>query len=206
MAGKSVAAAAVGGMIMFIHAFGVASTGTMIGTLSGAALSTATLFWIGSSFGGGVATGQLVLAVLTLAVGIGGGLLLQRKFWGRPRAPEQMSDPEVRALYAAMQMSAAIATRLAHASKPVTADELRLFAHEGLLPLCRLLRQHLDPDPLATGKDSTCRSFAANLAIWPRRSLRWHQRRLTRLARPLARPPRRRSGWRRWLSRSRSSA
>jgi len=206
VAGKSAAAAAVGGMIMFIHAFGVASTGTMIGTLSGAALSTATLFWIGAIFGGGVATGQIVLVGLTVAVGIGGSLLLQRKFWGRPRAPEQMSDPEVRALYAATQLPNGISTRLADASTPVSQAEIRLFAHEGLLPLCRLLRQHLNPDPLEPEKESECRSFAVNLAIWPRRNLRFHQRRLTRLARKLAKPQRRRSVLRLLSSQSPSSA
>src|SRR5688572_23407023 len=53
-------AVAVGGIAGLISAFGTASTGTAIGTLSGAAATSATLYWVGSLFGlGAIAGGSI---------------------------------------------------------------------------------------------------------------------------------------------------
>ena len=80
---KSVGAAAVGygGAMSLATSVGVASTGTLIGSLSGAAAWNATLAWLGggslAAGGGGMALGSLVLGGITVgpAVLIGGFVL-----------------------------------------------------------------------------------------------------------------------------------
>ena len=77
---KAIAAAAVGygGAMSLATSVGVASTGTLIGSLSGAAAWNATLAWLGggslAAGGGGMALGSLVLGGITVgpAVLIGG--------------------------------------------------------------------------------------------------------------------------------------
>ena len=80
---KAVGAAAVGygGAMSLATSVGVASTGTLIGSLSGAAAWNATLAWLGggslAAGGGGMALGSLVLGGITVgpAVLIGGFVL-----------------------------------------------------------------------------------------------------------------------------------
>jgi hypothetical protein len=80
---KAIAAAAVGycGAMSLATSVGVASTGTLIGSLSGAAAWNATLAWLGggslAAGGGGMALGSLVLGGITVgpAVLIGGFVL-----------------------------------------------------------------------------------------------------------------------------------
>ena len=54
---KGAGAASVVSVTSLITILGTASTGTAIGALTGAAATTAKLFWIGSLVGGGVAAG-----------------------------------------------------------------------------------------------------------------------------------------------------
>lgn len=80
---KAIGAAAVGygGAMSFATSVGVASTGTFIGSLSGAAAWNATLAWLGggslAAGGGGMALGSVVLGGITVgpAVLIGGFVL-----------------------------------------------------------------------------------------------------------------------------------
>ncbi|MEH2233171.1 MAG: hypothetical protein V7K71_26650 [Nostoc sp.] len=80
---KAIGAAAVGygGAMSLATSVGVASTGTLIGGLSGAAAWNATLAWLGggslAAGGGGMALGSLVLGGITVgpAVLIGGFVL-----------------------------------------------------------------------------------------------------------------------------------
>lgn len=75
------AAAGYGGAMSLATSVGVASTGTLIGSLSGAAAWNATLAWLGggslAAGGGGMALGSLVLGGITVgpAVLIGGFVL-----------------------------------------------------------------------------------------------------------------------------------
>lgn len=75
------AAAGYGGAMSLATSVGVASTGTLIGSLSGAAAWNATLAWLGggslAAGGGGMALGSLVLGGITIgpAVLIGGFVL-----------------------------------------------------------------------------------------------------------------------------------
>lgn len=80
---KAIAAAAAGygGAMGFATSVGAASTGTLIGSLSGAAAWNATLAWLGggslAAGGGGMALGSVVLGGITVgpAVLIGGFML-----------------------------------------------------------------------------------------------------------------------------------
>src|SRR6056297_623178 len=69
-ASKLAAAGIYAGAVGAIGAFGAASTGTAIATLSGAAATTATLYWVGSMVGLGVAAGSLIVAGGALAAGV----------------------------------------------------------------------------------------------------------------------------------------
>ena len=93
--GTAVATGSAGasGVLGLIGAFGTASTGTAISTLSGAAASTAKLYWLGSLVGGGVVAGGVLSAGLAVAGGYVGFKLL--KSWkGKPRNQESLTDEE----------------------------------------------------------------------------------------------------------------
>ena len=85
IAGKLGCAVAVGSISGLVTSFGVASTGTAIATLSGAASTTAKLYWIGSLVGLGVAGGGILLTAGGLGVGVGAGAWGKRKLLGNPR-------------------------------------------------------------------------------------------------------------------------
>jgi len=87
---KAGAAAAVGGIGGLISAYGVASTGTAIASLSGAAEATAVMYWLGSLVGLGTTAG----AIITGGVGILGGYVAFRMLKNRPRSMDDLSEDE----------------------------------------------------------------------------------------------------------------
>lgn len=206
--GKITGVATIGGMLMFISAFGSASTGTAIGALSGAAATSAQMYWIGSIFGLGAVAGAIILPVVGAVLGLGTVLFLSRAVLGRPRKPEKMQEFEVRALFAALRLAEPVASHLADESPVPSRDELRVYAHEGLLPLCKLIGDHMAAPVNANETDIQCQSFESTLALLPRWKLHRHCRRLLRRASKLARPKRQTGvrGLLRSSSRSPSSA
>lgn len=206
--GKITGVATVGGMLMFISAFGSASTGTAIGLLSGAAATSAQMYWIGSIFGMGAVAGAIILPAIGALLGLIAVFFLSRAVFGRPRKPEKMQEFEIRALFASLRLAEPIAGYLSEDAPKPSTDELRVYAYDGLQPLCTLIGDHLaDPDN-TNETDNRCKSFENTLALLPRWKLRRHHRRLSRRALKLARP-KRKSGiraWRQWSSRSRSNA
>lgn len=188
--GKITGAATIGGMLMFISAFGSASTGTAIGALSGAAATSAQMYWIGSIFGMGAVAGAIILPTIGAVLGLVAVFFLSRAVFGRPRKPEKMLEFEVRALFASLRLAGPIAAFLADDATAPTKDELRVYAHEGLLPLCSLIEEHLSDTENITEAEKPCRSFDETLALLPRWKLRRHHRRLLRRAQRLARPKR----------------
>lgn len=207
--GKITGAATIGGMLMFISAFGSASTGTAIGALSGAAATSAQMYWIGSIFGVGAVAGAIILPVFGAVLGLIAVFVISRAVFGRPRKPEKMQEFEVRALFASLRLAYPITARLADDAHAPSRDELRVYAHEGLLPLCTLIGDHLAAPVNPTNEtESQCQSFEDTLALLPRWKLRRHFRRLFHRASKLARPRRETGiqGWLRSSSPSRSNA
>lgn len=118
--GKITGAATVGGMLMFISAFGSASSGTAIGTLSGAAATSAKMYWVGSTFGMGAVAGAIILPAIGAILGLLGVLVFTRKVIGRSRKPEKMEQFEVRALFASHNLASAHSLKARSAASPRT--------------------------------------------------------------------------------------
>ena len=91
---KGVGVAGTSGITGLIGALGSASTGTAIGSLSGAAATTAKLYWIGSLVGGGVATGGFLLG----AAAVVGGFAAARYWRGKKRSERDLDEYEIRIL------------------------------------------------------------------------------------------------------------
>jgi len=205
-AGSITKAVTISGMLMYISAFGTASTGTAIGALSGAAATSAQMYWVGSFFGLGAIAGAIILPVLGAALAILAVYFISRAIFGRPRKPQKMHEFEVKALFASLRLVDPIASYLKENADKPSDDELRVYAHEGLLPLCNLIEKHLNCHK-NNKTDIQCRSFKKTLALLPFWKLSRHHRRLYRHALKLAQPKRARR-FRvlpRWLSRSHSN-
>jgi hypothetical protein len=76
---KLAGASATGGLFVLVASLGTAGTGTVIGTLSGAAATNATLALVGSVVGGGMLAGTILTGGLGALVGIGTYKLLSSK-------------------------------------------------------------------------------------------------------------------------------
>ncbi|MBK7614620.1 MAG: hypothetical protein IPJ08_09145 [Burkholderiales bacterium] len=87
---KASGAAAVAGTLSLVAAFGTSGTGTAIAALHGAALSSASLAWVGGLVGGGMAAG----AVLTGGVGLVAGLGAYKMLASERRPFEALSATE----------------------------------------------------------------------------------------------------------------
>ena len=178
-ASKLVAAGVMAGTFSAIGVFGLASTGTAIGTLSGAAALTANLYWIGSTFGLGVAAGGVILAGGAIAVGVPAAIIARRKLFGRPRTEDKLTDRERANLYAALRLATALRVTRFGGRAP-TLTEMRIFAKDGLSPLIDDLRKtfiETEPEP------DECASPGSSLALWPRQRLRYAVAKLDRLSR-----------------------
>lgn len=196
----------ISGMLMYVSAFGTASTGTAIGALSGAAATSAQMYWIGSFFGLGAIAGTIILPVLGAALAILAVYFISRAIFGRPRKPQKMHEFEVKALFASLRLVDPIASYVKADANQPSDDELRVYANEGLLPLCNLIDEHLNCRK-NNKTDIQCRSFKKTLALLPFWKLNRHHHRLSRQALKLTQPKRVRR-FRvlpRWLSRSHSN-
>ena len=93
LAGKLGALGTAGG-IMGLLSFGTASTGTAIATLSGAAATTAKLFWVGSVVGGGVAAGAAAIGAASLIGGYFAASKGKKLLFGEARDEESFESEE----------------------------------------------------------------------------------------------------------------
>lgn len=93
---------AAGGAFMAVSTFGVASTGTAIGTLSGAALTNATLAWLGggsiAAGGFGVAGGMVALGGIALAPVAIFGMFMGAKKGNKALAEAEEYEAQIDAL------------------------------------------------------------------------------------------------------------
>lgn len=140
IASKIAGAATVGGVFALVSAFGTAGTGTAIASLSGAAATSATLAWVGSLLGGGMATG----AVLTGGLGIVVGLAAYKTLGSERRPFEQLSELEQRIVQSSWVLIAMIDDFLRDETgvfKPAVAQDV---LDKSLLPLQSMLVENAD--------------------------------------------------------------
>ena len=137
---KLTGAAASAGLLGIIANVGVAGTGTAISTLSGAAASNATLAWVGSLFGSGMAAGAVVTGGLMIAVSVG-----VYKFLGSDaRQFEDLSDIEKQVVQATGLLIAAINENLADKNKTLSLEEAESLLETNLRPTHALLKTNAD--------------------------------------------------------------
>jgi hypothetical protein len=92
IASKITGIATTGVLLSLVSSFGTAGTGTAIASLSGAAATNATLAWVGSLLGGGMATGAVLTGGLSIVVGLSAYKVLSSE-----RRPfEDLSEAEQR--------------------------------------------------------------------------------------------------------------
>jgi hypothetical protein len=125
------AAAGVYGVASLV---GTASTGTAIGTLSGAAANSATLAWLGGS----VFTGTIVIA----GIAVVGGWGAMRLWKGKPRKYEDLTEVEQNIVNACANLGKAFKEQARVGTPPDNAT-MKVVIREGLLPLMASLAEYL---------------------------------------------------------------
>lgn len=168
--GKTSGIAALTGLSALISGFGAASTGAAIGSLTGAAATTAQLYWVGSLIGLGTAAGGVMLAGTGIGIGVGGGLLAKRWIFGKPRTEDDLQDHEKAILVACITLIKAIRQQVESGS-PTTSAEMRLIAEHALIPLANGINQHWDQASLDEEGISGCQPFTKTLAFLQKRKL-----------------------------------
>ena len=107
LAGKLGALGTAGG-IMGLLSFGTASTGTAIASLSGAAATTAKLFWVGSIVGGGVAVGAAAIGPASLIGGYLAASKGKKLLLGEAREEDKLEPEEKLILSTCRKVSIAL--------------------------------------------------------------------------------------------------
>ncbi len=141
VAGKLSATAATMGATSLVGAFGTASTGTAISTLSGAAANTATLYWFGTLVGGGVVAGGVMLTTGGIGAAVVTGYAAKRMMDGKPRKMEDLEPFEAEIVRLATVMACAIRQDI-DKGHVLTASEMRLVANHGIHPLVDQIENH----------------------------------------------------------------
>ena len=167
---KTTGIAAVTGIASLISAFGAASTGAAIGSLTGAAATTAQLYWVGSIIGLGTAAGGVILAGTGIGIGVGGGLIAKRWLYGRPRPEDDLQDHEKAILVACITLIKAIRQQIESGSAP-TGAEMRFIAEHALIPLANQINQYWSQASLDEEGISGCQPFSTTLAFLHQRKL-----------------------------------
>lgn len=185
---KLAGAAATASIWGLVSTLGTAGTGTAIGTLSGAASTSATLAWIGGLVGGGMAAGAVILPVTGIAAGVAATMYIRFKLHGRPRKLEELLYFEEEILFGADHLLRPLDALSQDGAVQPTADELRVYALDGLKLLIARIEQHLAREVPSTDQDEAVAGFAATLMPKYQKQLRRHCRALQKHAEILARP------------------
>ena len=138
---KAGAAGASYGAFGLASLIGTASTGTAIGTLSGAAANSATLAWLGF---GSMAVGALVLPATMLV----GGYVLLKVWKGKARQPESLSANEREIVSACMGMAVALREQADSNQLPSKA-EMTVVMGEALVPVADRLAEYMESEDFA---------------------------------------------------------
>ncbi len=185
---KVTGVATTAGVFGLVSTLGTAGTGTAIGTLSGAASTSATLAWIGSLVGGGMAAGAVVLPLTGIAAGATATMYLRRKLHGRPRKLEELHPVEDKILFSADTLIRPLDSISKEDQQHPTADELRIYAHEGVKPFLAEIDQYLiHQDAPAEGSDGSFH-FGNTLKPKYQKQLQQYCRALRKHADVLSRP------------------
>ena len=155
-----------------IGPLGTAGTGAAIAGLSGAAKTTATLYWIGGIVGGGVAAGTVILGIGAIGAGVYGSIKVRRAILGHARRESELSDQELKILEAANALITAIRAVL-DSKADASREELALFSRVGISPL------------LTEIDDALSRGRFDDLKVYGRVRLRGHVHNLRSLQRRL---------------------
>lgn len=189
--GQAAGVAATGTVYASVAAFGTAGTGTAIGTLSGAAATSATLAWIGGLVGGGMAAGGIVLAGVGLIAGLTINFYWRKLYLGRPKKAEDLAPFETKTLISARCLLGPLRNFRAEKTALPTSDELRVFAVQGLDPLVAHIESHfgahLDDETMGHAN-----RWDSSLSVRWRRSLRKNLKTLRKHSAVLAKAPKRR--------------
>jgi hypothetical protein len=138
VASKIAGTATAGGVVALAASLGTAGTGTPIAMLTGAAATKASLAWIGSLVGGGVAAGT----ALTGGVAFVAGLAAYRALRSERRDFAQLSAEEQRVVQACW-LFASFCDELSR-QQVVARETLEELFRDGLLPLYQELRDHAE--------------------------------------------------------------
>lgn len=156
---KIAAPGAVSGVLGLVVTFGTAGTGTAIASLSGAAATSATMAWIGSLLGGGVAVGSAMTGGLALAVGIGAYKLMGSK----ARNYDELTELERQIVDACIILKKAFEETIERGAVPPHADLAAVYKRS-LLPLYCMV--HDNEKTLASNLDLK-NSFALSVQAIP---------------------------------------
>lgn len=118
---------------------GTASTGTAIGTLSGAASHSATLAWLG--FGSMVTGGTLIVPAAMVA----GGYVLLKVWKGKARQPESLSANEREIVSACTGMGVEL-RRQADSDQLPSRAVMTFVVWEALLPIAQRLAEYKEAE------------------------------------------------------------
>lgn len=114
---------------------GTASTGTAIGSLSGAAFTSAALAWIGSS----VAVGGIIVGVAAVAGGIGAAVgaswVARKALYGKKRDKAELVEQERRIVDACLVLALAFRNEDI-AGRKIEPSAARALYRDALKPLC----------------------------------------------------------------------
>jgi len=185
--GKTVGLGSAAGIAGLISTFGAASTGTAIASLSGAAATTAQLYWVGSIIGLGVAAGGVVLASTGVGIGLAASIVAKRQLFGRRRGEVDFQDYEKAILAACMTMIKALREQTKTGRQP-SAKEMQIISEQVFLPLTEQISQYWSLESLKAEGISGCRPFTQNLAYLPRRKLNRARTQIEQLARLMQEP------------------
>lgn len=150
--------------------FGTAGTGTAISTLSGAALTSSQLAFLGF---GSMATGVVVLGAIGFATCQAAGWMYKKTIYGKPRKFKMLSDNEVSILSMIDSLVAPLADVLETTSEnhAYSREDIFLYAFDGLAPLQDLLEEEFGSNGFTDEKAAQDETNAVKLSLASRATL-----------------------------------
>ena len=140
IASKISGVAASGALLSLVATFGTSGTGTAIAALHGAAYTSATLAWVGSLVGGGMAAGAVLTGGVTIVV----GLAAYKVLGSDRRSFESLTEVEQRIVQSTWLVMAIIDDYLKEPPELFTQKEAELLLENFFRPLLEELTVNTD--------------------------------------------------------------